>query len=52
VLAHLSEINNHPDLVRSEVRQYLQGNETLTVALAEQGIPGKLAVISEEGAGI
>jgi phosphoribosyl 1,2-cyclic phosphodiesterase len=37
VLAHLSEINNHPDLVLREARQRLPGVETLRVLLAGQG---------------
>ena len=37
VLAHLSEINNHPDLVLREARQRLPGEKTLRVLLARQG---------------
>ena len=37
VLAHLSEINNHPDLVLREARQRLPGEKTLRVLLAGQG---------------
>ncbi|WP_319586908.1 MBL fold metallo-hydrolase [uncultured Desulfobulbus sp.] len=37
VLAHLSEINNHPDLVLREARQQLPGVKTLRVLLAGQG---------------
>lgn len=36
VLAHLSEINNHPDLVFQEVRRRLTGFGTLKVLLASQ----------------
>ena len=41
VLAHLSEINNHPDLVRKEVGKHLQSCEALSVFLAEQSVPRK-----------
>lgn len=37
VLAHLSEINNHPDLVLREAQQRLPGRGTLRVLLAGQG---------------
>jgi phosphoribosyl 1,2-cyclic phosphodiesterase len=37
VLAHLSEINNHPDLVLREARQHLPGTHILRVLLARQG---------------
>lgn len=37
VLAHLSEINNHPDLVLSEARQRLPDKETVRLLLAGQG---------------
>lgn len=42
VLAHLSEINNHPDLVLREARQRLSGAETLRVLLSAQGHPSPL----------
>jgi len=45
VLAHLSEINNHPDLVLREARQRLPGGETLRLLLAGQGQAGPLLEI-------
>jgi phosphoribosyl 1,2-cyclic phosphodiesterase len=38
VLAHLSEINNHPDLVIQEVQRHLPGEEFVRVLLARQGL--------------
>jgi phosphoribosyl 1,2-cyclic phosphodiesterase len=45
VLAHLSEINNHPDLVLKEVRRRLPAHGTLQVLLACQGQAGPLLEI-------
>jgi phosphoribosyl 1,2-cyclic phosphodiesterase len=42
VLAHLSEINNHPDLVREEARRRLMDFATLRVLLAGQWQAGPL----------
>jgi phosphoribosyl 1,2-cyclic phosphodiesterase len=42
VLAHLSEVNNHPDLVQREVRARLAGNDRLQVLLASQMQVGPL----------
>jgi phosphoribosyl 1,2-cyclic phosphodiesterase len=42
VLAHLSEINNHPDLVAQEVRRRLLIRENFKVVLADQGQAGPL----------
>lgn len=36
VLAHLSEINNHPDLVLAEARQRLPGEDAVRLLLARQ----------------
>ena len=44
-LAHLSEINNHPDLVLQEVRRQLSGFGTLQVLLASQWQAGPLLEI-------
>ena len=44
-LAHLSEINNHPDLVRKEAQIHLAGCQDLRVFLADQRIPGPLTEI-------
>jgi hypothetical protein len=47
VLAHLSEINNHPDLVLQEVRRRLPARGgTLQVLLACQGQAGPLLEIA------
>ena len=45
VLAHLSEINNHPELVLREARQRLPGGETLRLLLAGQRQAGPLLAI-------
>ena len=45
VLAHLSEINNHPDLVLQEVRRRLTSFGTLEVLLASQWQAGPLIEI-------
>jgi phosphoribosyl 1,2-cyclic phosphodiesterase len=45
VLAHLSEINNHPDLVLQEVRRRLTGFGMLEVLLASQWQAGPLMAI-------
>lgn len=46
VLAHLSEINNHPDLVLQEVRRRLPARGPLQVLLACQGQAGPLLEIA------
>lgn len=46
VLAHLSEINNHPDLVLEEVRRRLPAHGPLQVLLACQGQAGPLLEIA------
>lgn len=45
VLAHLSEVNNHPDLVYREVRSRLSGNGRIQVLLASQVQAGPLLEI-------
>lgn len=45
ILAHLSEINNHPELVLQEARRRLVGYGELRVLLAEQRAPGPLIEI-------
>jgi phosphoribosyl 1,2-cyclic phosphodiesterase len=45
VLAHLSEINNHPDLVLGEARQRLSGEHALRILLSQQGHPSPLLEI-------
>jgi phosphoribosyl 1,2-cyclic phosphodiesterase len=45
VLAHLSEINNHPNLVLEEVRRRLTDFGTLKVLLASQWQAGPLMEI-------
>lgn len=40
ILAHLSEVNNHPDLVLKEARRRLSGRYELKIMLADQNIPG------------
>lgn len=42
VLAHLSEINNHPELVLAEARRRLSGRAGLEVRIAEQQRPGPM----------
>jgi phosphoribosyl 1,2-cyclic phosphodiesterase len=42
VLAHLSEINNHPELVRAEIRRHLSGTASFQVHIAEQRRPSPL----------
>lgn len=46
VLAHLSEINNHPELVLQEVRRRLPGQDALQVLLAGQWQAGPLLAIT------
>ncbi len=45
VLAHLSEVNNHPELVRKEACSRLEGYQELRVMLADQRVPGPLTKI-------
>ena len=45
VLAHLSEINNHPDLVLAEARQRLPGEDAVRLFLARQGQASPLLVV-------
>ena len=45
VLAHLSEVNNHPEEVLQQARQFLPGDGRLRWTLAEQGEAGPLLEI-------
>jgi len=45
VLAHLSEINNDPELVRREAESHLSSFQGLKIFLADQRIPGPLTDI-------
>ncbi|MGD9950197.1 MAG: MBL fold metallo-hydrolase [Desulfobulbus sp.] len=45
ILAHISEINNHPDLVRKEAHSHLSAYPELKFFLADQRIPGPLTEI-------
>lgn len=45
VLAHLSEVNNHPEVVRRHARRLLPEDGRLRLALAEQGQAGPLLEI-------
>ncbi len=45
VLAHLSEVNNHPDLVLGEARQRLPVEQGLRVLVSRQGQPSPLLEI-------
>ncbi|MDD2463477.1 MAG: MBL fold metallo-hydrolase [Desulfobulbus sp.] len=46
ILAHLSEINNHPDLVRQEAGSLVTEYRELKILLADQSIPGTLTEIT------
>ena len=48
MLAHLSEVNNHPQLVRDEVQAHLHGSSPLRVLLAEQHQASPLLEISSD----
>jgi phosphoribosyl 1,2-cyclic phosphodiesterase len=45
MLAHLSEVNNHPELVVDEARRHLSSRKDLSVMLAEQMRPSPLIEI-------
>jgi phosphoribosyl 1,2-cyclic phosphodiesterase len=45
VLAHLSEVNNHPDLVLAAARQHLPGDGALHLLLARQEMASPLLAI-------
>lgn len=45
ILAHLSEVNNHPELVRKEVGNHLSAYQELRIMLADQRKPGPLTKI-------
>jgi len=45
ILAHLSEINNHPELVRKEAGNHLSAFEDLRIMLADQRVSGPLTKI-------
>lgn len=48
VLAHLSEVNNHPDVVTRAVEDILAGSlPDLKVKLAHQQLPGELIAVEE-----
>lgn len=49
VLAHLSEVNNTPQLVQAEVERHLGQVRALRVVLAEQGRPLPLMAVGQAG---
>ena len=51
VLAHLSEVNNHPDLVLEAARRRLGGHGHLRVMLAGQRQAGPVLEVPQPGQG-